>query len=57
MKTSPKDNTAEFTKRTLMALLTTLVDKAELDRQIETLLLALAGAYGLPSVLPDSRLG
>jgi hypothetical protein len=52
MKTSPKD-TAEFTTRTLMALMTALADYKERGRQIEVLTLALAGAYGLPSVLPD----
>jgi hypothetical protein len=45
--------TADFATRTLMALTTALADKSELDRQIVTLILALASAYGLPSVLPD----
>lgn len=51
--TASQNDTAEFTTRTLMALTTALADKTELDRRIETLTLALAGAYGLPSVLPD----
>jgi len=46
-------DTAGFTTRTLMALTTALADKAELDRQIEALTLALAVEYGLPGVLPD----
>ncbi|WP_271673212.1 hypothetical protein [Bradyrhizobium sp. CCBAU 51627] len=50
---SSQNDTAEFTTRTLMSLLTALADKAELDRQIEALTLALAGTYGLPRVLPD----
>jgi hypothetical protein len=52
MTISQKD-AAEFTTRTLMGLLTALADKAERDRQIEKMVLTLAEAYGLPSVLPD----
>lgn len=51
--TASQNDTAEFTTRTLMALTVALANKAELDRQIEVMVLALAGAYGLPSVLPD----
>jgi hypothetical protein len=52
MKTSPKD-TAERTTRTLMALTTEFADYKELGERIEVMILALAGAYGLPGVLPD----
>jgi hypothetical protein len=40
---------AEFTQRTLMAILTAQADRAELDRQIETLTRTLADANGLAS--------
>lgn len=46
--------TADFTQRTLMSLTVALADKAELDRQIEALTLALAVAHDLPGVLPAS---
>jgi hypothetical protein len=54
MKTSRKDM-AEFTTSNLVALMTTWADHKERVQQIETLLLSLAGAYGLPSVLSDRR--
>jgi hypothetical protein len=44
--------TANLTQRTLMSLTVALADKAELDRQIEALTLALAVAHDLPGVLP-----
>lgn len=52
MKASQND-TAEFTKRTLMALTDALADYKERGQQIEAMIMALAGAYDLPSVLPD----
>lgn len=52
MTASQKD-TAEFTIRTLMALTTELADYKEHGQRIEAMIMALAEAYGLPSVLPD----
>jgi hypothetical protein len=52
MTTSQKD-TAEFTTRTLTALMTEFADYKEHGERIEAMILALAGACGLPSVLPD----
>ena len=45
-------DTAGFTQRTLMALLTAQADRAELDRQIDVLTRALANANGLASYRP-----
>ena len=52
MTASYKDDTAEFTQRTLMALMTTWADHKERAQQIEVTILALAAANGLSDVLP-----
>jgi len=51
-KTMASQETADFTKRTLMALATALADHKERSQQIEVMVLALAVAAGLPGVLP-----
>jgi len=43
---------ADFTRTTLMALMTAQADRAELDRQIATLTRALADTNGLPASYP-----
>ena len=52
MPASRKD-TAEFTQRSLMALLTEWADFKEHGQNIEAAILALAVAHGLPDILPD----
>jgi hypothetical protein len=39
---------AEFTQRTLMALMTAQADRAELDQQVEVMIRALATEHGCP---------
>jgi hypothetical protein len=51
-KASQKD-TVELTTHMLMALTTEWADYKEHGQRIEAMILALAGACGLPSVLPD----
>jgi hypothetical protein len=43
---------AEFTKRTLMALLTAQADRAELDREIVEITRSLASAHEIPVSYP-----
>jgi len=43
---------AEFTQRTLMALMTAQADRAELDQQVEVMIRALATEHGLSETYP-----
>jgi hypothetical protein len=48
-----QNDTAEFTKRALLGLMTEWADYKEHGQRIEAAILALAVANGLPGVLPD----
>ena len=43
---------AEFTKRTLLAILTARADQAELEKTIGVLTRSLADAHGIPASYP-----
>jgi hypothetical protein len=46
---------ADFTKRTLMALMTAQADRAELDHRIKALTLALADAHDIRRPYPPTE--
>ena len=46
--------TADFTTRTLMAILTAQADRAELDQQIAVLIRSLADAHDVPASYPPN---
>jgi hypothetical protein len=53
MAASQQNDTAEFTQRVLRGLMTEWADFKEHGKIIESQILALAVANGLPGVLPD----